>query len=503
MKIKAIRKEKNSALDFDYMYNTSGEFFEDSSNDFVVEEESVTEAMFERKLVNETINDVSEELKLPYKLQEFQKESVYHIVNGRNVILISPTGSGKLIVIYIALRVKEILTGTTLVTVGCEPTQNIIKEKLEDPPLPSASVGMKGSLDFSDEKEILLSHTKEEIESGTYKIVFGYEESWSHPIGEKIIESLADQNKIAFVFHDECHQNLPEFWGEWRQEMMLGLSEIRLLAGRPNSLFMSATLTSSDCTKLKRMSGLRRNIVTIKRSPVMNHIKFVTIERPSNQKGSGISGKVDSETSQVEMEIGEGILAPILQCFLEKWCQDVENGREPKIGMVISENTDDLVAVQEYLFCRLGNGGFHKPWVLVTSKTGNVTKRRVRKNGSHESGILKLYLSTSVLMQGIDFHRVDVVLISRPYPHLHSLLQAAGRGGRKLQDGRRRLVALYQLWNQEDIVLGRKGMQETTTDFCQTFNCLREYLKEVFSDNSVSDKLDMWCCGNCDVRVSS
>lgn len=154
----------------------------------------------------------------------------------------------------------------------------------------------------------------------------------------------------------------------------------------------------------------------------------------------------------------------------------------------------DLTAVQKYLFTRLGNSGNRKPWLLVNSKTGNVTKRRMRKEIQSPNHV-KLFLASSVLMQGTDFHRSDIILLCRPYPFLHSLIQAAGRGGRKLEDGCRRQVAVFQLWNSED--LGRPTMEEATKIFCQTFNCLRAELKQFFGDSSIN-QMNNWCCSNCD-----
>ena len=104
--------------------------------------------------------------------------------------------------------------------------------------------------------------------------------------------------------------------------MKMGLNQFRLLAGRPNVLIMSATLTEQNCADLKKLSGLRSNIVTIRLSPVLACTKFINVERPTIQTGSGMGGYVDQETGEPVVEIEEGLLSTILKCFLEKWCQD-------------------------------------------------------------------------------------------------------------------------------------------------------------------------------------
>jgi hypothetical protein len=68
---------------------------------------------------------------------------------------------------------------------------------------------------------------------GDVKIIFSYQESWSHPEGEEIIEHLARKKMVAFLFIDEAQQNLEKFWGKFRKELMMGISEMRILAGRP------------------------------------------------------------------------------------------------------------------------------------------------------------------------------------------------------------------------------------------------------------------------------
>ena len=49
------------------------------------------------------IEDVLAENPLPYQLQDFQKLSLHALGSLRNVILVSPTGSGKMIINYLAI----------------------------------------------------------------------------------------------------------------------------------------------------------------------------------------------------------------------------------------------------------------------------------------------------------------------------------------------------------------------------------------------------------------
>ena len=492
----ALEDGKKKEMDFNANYDKSGEIVKNPITNLDVSNENTTEDKFEREIVTTVIEQVRVDLKLPYQLQDFQIESIISLVNGRNVIIISPTGSGKSVIIIIALRVLESLLGTKLVALGSEPTENIITDKLGDSLVPAGSVGMTGRIEVTGgERDVKLSHTKEEMVSGDIKVIYGYQESWSNPTGKEIIEELVEKRMIAFIFFDEAHQNLAKFWGGWRREMMMGPSEMRLIANRPPVILMSATLTTDDTTNLKKIVGLRRNIVTIKRSPIVPNIKIVTVKRPTNQKGCGMT---EGEDGAVVVE--EGLMQPVMKTYLERFCADIENGVKPKIGIIFSENTEDLIVIQNYLFSRLGDAGRKKPWVLITSDTGIVTKKQMWINS--RKGSIFLYLCTSVLLTGVNYRRIDIVLSCRPMPHLHLLVQAAGRGGREQEDGTRRLVVMYQLWNKQDLVVGRKGLVEDVKDFCQTDNCLRYKLEEHFGISVIAKHVldNDWCCGNCDSK---
>ena len=87
-----------------------------------------------------------------------------------------------------------------------------------------------------------------------------------------------------------------------------------------------------------------------------------------------------------------------------------------------------------------------------------------------------------------------------PFSMCHDLIQAAGRGGRKLETGLRRRVVFYLLCNRSDISEAVPGMSREVREFCLTDDCLKMYLRKIFgssgsSKNSGSDT--NWCCSNC------
>ena len=75
----------------------------------VVEEEAsqITLTKYNHLLRDEVgvaIEQVLNEHPLPYQLQDFQKLSLHALGSQKNVILISPTGSGKMIIAYLAIQ---------------------------------------------------------------------------------------------------------------------------------------------------------------------------------------------------------------------------------------------------------------------------------------------------------------------------------------------------------------------------------------------------------------
>ena len=102
----------------------------------------------------------------------------------------------------------------------------------------------------------------------------------------------------------------------------------------------------------------------------------------------------------------------------------------------------------------------------------------------------------SVMLCGLDLPRVDIILISRPFSHLSSILQAGGRGGRLMKDGTRRKVVVFLLFNATDIRPKAKHIAQEVRDLYRSNLCIKRNLHSYFSASSddivISD--DSWCC---------
>ena len=133
------------------------------------------------------------------------------------------------------------------------------------------------------------------------------------------------------------------------------------------------------------------------------------------------------------------------------------------------------------------------PFFMNHSSLGPITADKLRQRRSS----INLYLATSVMLLGLDLDDIDIVGMIRPFNHCHDIIQAAGRGGRKLGDlGKRRKVVFYMIFNNSDIISNVPGLSTGVRDFCKTEGCLKLYLKNVFGFTDSATQ-GGWCCSNC------
>ena len=66
-------------------------------------------------------------------------------------------------------------------------------------------------------------------------------------------------------------------------------------------------------------------------------------------------------------------------------------------------------------------------------------------------GEISLYLTTAVMLMGLDLDDIEIVGMIRPFSSLHSVVQACGRAGRS-KNGRKK-VAFFLLFNKYDFKL--------------------------------------------------
>ena len=109
----------------------------DNGNSFGLPEDDVTSL----------IEEVLREHPLPFELADFQKKALYELGHLKNVILISPTGSGKMVVAYLAILLLQKRLGIAEgVGLGTQPLSAIMNEKVRTKYLSAGSISMSGNI---------------------------------------------------------------------------------------------------------------------------------------------------------------------------------------------------------------------------------------------------------------------------------------------------------------------------------------------------------------------
>ena len=131
------------------------------------------------------------------------------------------------------------------------------------------------------------------------------------------------------------------------------------------------------------------------------------------------------------------------------------------------------------------------PWVVNFSSVGPATAKSI----SSRKGDISLYLTTAVMIMGIDLLDIQIIGMVRPFSMLHNLVQACGRGGRKTEMTGRQRVVFYLLFNNSDIA-ENSDISLAVRNFCLTAECLKKMLMDYFGTKGTCG--DQWCCSNCD-----
>ena len=162
------------------------------------------------KDVDEILDRIVTELDLPYKPSEFQRVAVNTLGNQHNLVLISPTGSGKMDVpLLAALVLRERLNICKGVAIVTQPLTSIMNEKLHNKICEVATLSMTGTLKTSskdDDDDASLSCDLEELLGGRYPVLMGHPESFDSNLGQHILRELQKLERLILVCIDEFHQ---------------------------------------------------------------------------------------------------------------------------------------------------------------------------------------------------------------------------------------------------------------------------------------------------------
>ena len=162
-------------------------------------------------VTNAILDEIVEDIKLPYKVAEFQRVAINAVGQRKNLVLVSPTGSGKMNVPLLATLVLRqslgIPKGIAIVT---QPLSSIMNEKLKNDVCEAAVLSMAGDLTTcqDEDEDASLSCNLQDLLDGKFPVLFGHPESFDSKLGQHILRELQKLDRLILICIDEFHQVL-------------------------------------------------------------------------------------------------------------------------------------------------------------------------------------------------------------------------------------------------------------------------------------------------------
>lgn len=258
--------------------------------------------------VNDILDKLVEHIQMPYIPAEFQRVAISALGGMNNVVLISPTGSGKMNVPLLAtLVLREKLGVPKGVCIVTQPLSSIMNQKVKNDVCPAAVLSMGGGLtvgEDGDEDDARLSCNLQDLLQGSYPVLFGHPESFDSKVGQYILRQLQKLDRLILVCIDEFHQGGTGHWDTFRPNMMKSSASLRLygVQGCP-TLAMTATATTGEIREVVAAMGLRSPPIILSSSPIQSHLKFSIVRRPSNN--FGLDGTITAKGGNQNLSKGK------------------------------------------------------------------------------------------------------------------------------------------------------------------------------------------------------
>ena len=122
---------------------------------------------------------------------------------------------------------------------------------------------------------------------------------------------------------------------------LTGRLRIFAVPGSP-TVAMTATATDVEISSMISNLGLRTPPVILKASPIQNHIKFVTLKRPSNNCGS--YGRVDRHGNE-----HPGLIALLRRIYLDMFIKNTRLGLPTAKCLILFRTESHMFDVNDYI----------------------------------------------------------------------------------------------------------------------------------------------------------
>ena len=313
--------------------------------------------------VEAVLEEVLEELSLPYRLAPFQRVGVVALGSGRHLVTVVGTGEGKMTIPLIsALVARKIQAQPKGVVVITQPLTGLMMQQLENPICSVAVLSMSGQLTADTEDggpKAQLSCSREDLLAGMFPVLLGHPESFASPLGQSLLAALQRNNQITGICIDEFHTNL--HWSAFRPEMMRQSTGLRAFARKGATVcIMTATATEKEVHDVVKFLGLRSKPVMLLQNQVQDHIKLSLVRRPSN--AYGLAGR-ETHSGVVK----PGLWALLNELYFREFFRDLKAGRTPKRCIIFTRGMGLMAALHIRVFL-IGNSNS-----IVTSQCAPCT----------------------------------------------------------------------------------------------------------------------------------
>ena len=134
-------------------------------------------------------------------LKDLQRKALEKLVNGEDVFVIQPTGSGKSLIYQSAPMVFDVVKKTTVpsIAVVISPLTSLMQDQVKF----LKSIGVTAEYIGEDQQD---DEAKKAVERGDFQVVFGSPESFlSSDRWRKMLSSTVHEQRLCLIAVDEAH----------------------------------------------------------------------------------------------------------------------------------------------------------------------------------------------------------------------------------------------------------------------------------------------------------
>jgi ATP-dependent DNA helicase RecQ len=390
-------------------------------------------------------------LKKYYGYESFRKgqaEAIEKVLNGKNSLVLMPTGGGK----SVCYQIPALLMDG--ITVVISPLISLMKDQVDSLKL----MGIPATFINSSLSNQEVHERIDAARNGVFKLIYIAPERFESPQFCSLLENL----RVAMIAVDEAH--CISQWGHDFRPSYRTLSQvIKGLSSRPIILALTATATEDVADDICKLLLIDREDVTatgFKRDNLM-----ISVEKGIEKFAS-------------------------IKAFVEK--------NKEKPGIIYTSTRKDVEKVYDFLY-KLG-------YPVSKYHAGLHDDERKAAQEAFLYDQTTIMVATNAFGMGINKSNVRFVIHYQIPRNVESYYQEAGRAGR---DGEMsECIILYSpqdiqlqkyLIEQTQLSPDRKQQEykklQTMIDFCHTEQCLQAHLLHYFGEKEFDVSCDN--CANC------